>query len=1503
MPNREELKKALDYLRKKDPQNDALQKFDRQLRSYTTVSKKNTNASIKLYDEWNDEYNNSSSTENMRKFAVRGNDGGWESKKYQETIDDRWASDADLTHVQKMQKKLKKQFGIENYDKFVTYQEAQKMAKKNRELKEKDAKAQASKKNTPGIESDLKAAGKAALNFFNPFDNVKAEDAVKNFMNRKTSKQFDELERGSKRTVDSASFGLMSNLEKKQGKDPHYLSQRELGEGGGTDMITTGLGYLVPGVGAYKALNATKAGKALTQLGTKGVKQRLASEAAKGSITGAGMAGAEVAIREGLNPDDQDWKENAAWVGMGTAAGAIADPAMYGAGKAIGKGFEKAAGKAMKDLLPSNEQTAKTLAGELKTEVPEQSVIPEQQATPGQQLTPEQLAVKEATEQIDPPKLPNETEQAIKQSAVTEQALPDGVQAMRAETIPLRESSGTKQFKDMGFLESAVNKVVKAVGGKGYKKPITRQELLGSFRKNIGVTIRSGRLGKVDDSVQGYFKVDPEVIRSRQYGDIGVISHEIGHHLDKQFSLTNEAFDNELLKLGEVTSGKDYTPQQVREEGLAEYIRLFLTDPEKAIAAAPNFSQHFEQALPKKVKNGLLQSQADVDRWIEQGPELRLRGKVDRTGKDVETVGEKIDKVYSQFIDKFDRIKKVEKEITGKLNSAEKSIYKKARLSVGAPKKAEMVLQDLKDILKPIENYGYNMKDVGDYVTAVHALELENMGQKVANEAIEEASVLSESLKEIAEPDEVIKSVEAFQKKYDIDLTDEQIAAIVNGQELDLNEDQLYLIAQANRIESGMTLDEINKTMAKYDSPEMKGVQEQIVGYNNKLLEMLQEGQVLSKEAVESMREKYPNYVPFYRFFEDDITVGMAGNKGFTNLTNPVKRLQGSTRDVIDPLESIVKNTFAVVNAVEKNKVGLELSRLADVEGAGRFIERLDGAEQVRNEHIVTVFENGEKKQYQLDKDLYEAIQQLDEDRANKVIQFLSYPTSTLRAGATLTPEFMLRNPIRDQFQAFVVSNNGYMPLIDLPLGAWEVLKGKTFRKDGLYKQWAMNGGGYGNYISQDRNYLRETMKTLKKEGKLYQRGYKTITNPKELGGLIMRTLQAMSEFSEEATKLGEYRKAIKKGATEQEAAYQARDLMDFGRVGSDMRQWNRAVAFLNANLQGKDKIARAFKNNPIRTTTRALTGITLPAYGAYLAMETLANEKQRETYENTPKWMKDTFFLLPIPGTDELARIPKPFDLAPVFANPVEQIMDYYKGNDPGGWDEFLKRQATELLKIPHMLTGLTPIIENITNHSFFTGGPVVPRRDQDLLPQDQYGVSTSLTARTVGNLTADDGALSFLPGDGISPYKADNFIRGYGAGLGKYATSGLDKALEKMGAGQLPPQEAKKWSELPVVNAFTVDSTGGGQVMNDFYDALDVLRKGNNSSKRNEKEYEREGDYKLINKVSREISELRNEYRSIQSSYDMTPDEKRRQLDQLDRQMNELAREALIDIGEKQR
>lgn len=933
---------------------------------------------------------------------------------------------------------------------------------------------------------------------------------------------------------------------------------------------------------------------------------------------------------------------------------------------------------------------------------------------------------------------------------------------------------------------------------------ITRQTVINNMKTNLGVTIRTGRF-KADPTVRGIFKTKPEVIRTRQAGDLQVISHEIGHHLDKQFKLANPQFDNELLALGQRTSAPNYSQGMVREEGIAEYIRLHLTDPQIARQSAPQFSNHFDSVIPPNVKAGLQATQKNVDTWISQGEALQFRGQVNRTGTNTPGIKEKIEKLYTRTVDQFDPLYKAEKAITGKIGDATNSLYKKARLSVGAPKKAAMILEDLQNSLKPLEKFGFTTKDLGDYAAAKHAFELEQQG-----------------------------------------------------------------------IQSGFTPAQIDAVLRKFDTPEMNVVQKQVVAYSDKLLDILVKSERITQEAVDAMRTKYKDYVPFYRFFDEDIASGLGSGKGFANVANPIKKLKGSSRDIIDPLESLVKNTFAVVNAAERNKVGLELSKLADIEGAGKFVERLDKTTGSPKEGIVTVYEKGQPVQYQLEPELYRSILQMDEQASNTVIKILAAPASVLRAGATLTPEFILRNPIRDQFQAFVVSNYGYNPLVDLPKGIFHVFRKST----GVYKQWVENGGGYGQYVSQDRDHLREELKKLARNSDHpLNKGFKTVVDPRQWVGILRR----LSEISEEATKVGEFNRGIKKAkATPQEAAFQSRDLMDFGRVGTDTKQVNRVIAFFNANVQGKDRIIRAFKNNPVRTTTRAVTGITLPTIGLYILNETNKNEVQRERYKNTPQWMKDTFYIVPIPFTDELARIPKPFDLAPVFSSLPEQILRFVQENDPQAWDEFVGNTMKQF-SIPYMLSGLTPVIENMTNYSFFTGGPIIPRRDQDLLPADQYGINTSLTARAIGKVT------------GSSPYKVDNLISGYGAGLGKYATSGIDKAIETTGFGNLPTREKKKWSELPVISAFTVKTSGGGQVMEDFYKSLDKKKKEFESAKRNKTLYKDLAKVKMLESASRAISEFRKDYREVQGSHELSAVEKRNKLDMLDERMNGIATKAL--------
>ena len=244
-------------------------------------------------------------------------------------------------------------------------------------------------------------------------------------------------------------------------------------------------------------------------------------------------------------------------------------------------------------------------------------------------------------------------------------------------------------------------------------------------------------------------------------------------------------------------------------------------------------------------------------------------------------------------------------------------------------------------------------------------------------------------------------------------------------------------------------------------------VSREIYKYQDRLLGMLVDEGMLSKEAYYTMKHKYPHYVPFFRDLSD---VGMqsflSGGKGFISVSSPIKRLKGSTRDIIDPLESIVKNTFQFFNAVERNHVGRTFAKLANKDGVGRIVEQVEGTART-TDNTFHVWEKGKKITYETTPELIDAMRMLDKEQSNMIMTVLSYPASWLRAGATLSPEFILRNPVRDMVGASIFSKHGFIPIVDTFKGLSLFLK-----KGDLYWEYVKSGAAHAAMVSLDRDYL-----------------------------------------------------------------------------------------------------------------------------------------------------------------------------------------------------------------------------------------------------------------------------------------------------------------------------------------------------------------------------------------------------------------------------------------------
>lgn len=908
-----------------------------------------------------------------------------------------------------------------------------------------------------------------------------------------------------------------------------------------------------------------------------------------------------------------------------------------------------------------------------------------------------------------------------------------------------------------------------------------RSDLVRFLNEKLDIPIRTGRFM---DKALGIFKLREEVIRTGKANDIEVIAHEIGHGLQKFLypedvsvkglkSLPFSEFKNELDPLAtQPKAGQEVTP-----EGFAEFIRLYVTNPPMAKEKAPSFYDHFEHLLTEKSPETLdiLKDAArQYDRWLKQ-PELqRVLSQVSVGQKEKREVS--FEKIYTAAVDDLYPLKKIVDEMAPNKLKASDDPYKLARLMRGIDGKVETFLDHSPFKFKTYEEVGKSFKDI-------------------------------------------LKPLK--------DNLDEFRAYILSRRTLDLSK---------RNIETGILPADAKVVVEKYNDQFSKSFGD-LKEFQDHTLTYLKDSGMIDQKTYDKIKTLNEDYVPLYRIMEDNAGKKVGMGSGLV-ASNQIKKIKGSWRDIQDPLESIIKNTALYINAAEKNAVGESLIKLAEkTEGMGKFVEKIPtptkgtkgkideiftaaeltqmaeigidpdasftifrAASFVPKDNVISVWDKGDQKLYQVHPDIAKVFQALDKENSNLLMRLLATPASWLRAGATLTPEFIGRNPLRDQFSAFVYSKYGFIPGYDLAKGIFSMAK-----KDQMYWDWKKGGGDHSMLVSMDRDYLQDKLGDLLQKYPVMNR----IKNPIEC-------LRILSEIGEEGTRIGEFRKGIKKeGATKegiQAAALAAREVtLDFNRKGATGKAVNMITAFWNANVQGTDKMIREFKENPLTTSLKTAAALTLPS--VLLAIATHDDPRIKEI----PGWERDMFWC--IPTENNIWRIPKPFELGILFGSVPERITHYIMDQDPHAFKGILT-SAWSGLAPGFVPTAAIPIMENWANKSTFFDRPIVPNNRTDLLSEYQYGPYTTETAKQLGSIL---GKLPWMENTTVtSPAKIDNLVRGWTGGLGMYALQIADKGLEVTG---ITPRDYEKpaasLSEIPFIKAFhTRYPSSNAESIQRFYD-----------------------------------------------------------------------------------
>jgi hypothetical protein len=553
--------------------------------------------------------------------------------------------------------------------------------------------------------------------------------------------------------------------------------------------------------------------------------------------------------------------------------------------------------------------------------------------------------------------------------------------------------------------------------------------------------------------------------------------------------------------------------------------------------------------------------------------------------------------------------------------------------------------------------------------------------------------------------------------------------------------------------------------------------------------------------------------------------------------------------------------------------------------------------------NVITVMERGKPTFYEVDERIYNAFHALDKEGANTLIRIMSIPSRLLRAGATLTPEFSLgKNPGRDQLTAFINSKYGYIPGVDLAKGLFTAVK-----KNEDYWRWKIGGGEHSALVSMDREYFDKTWKEVMRDRGVKATALHIATHPIDV-------LRALSEYTEEATRLGEFRKGLKvelgrgkslKAAT-QDASYASREVtLPFSRMGAKTKAVSMIIAFWNANMQNIDKIHRQFKEYPLQTSVRMMAAVTLPS-----VLLAVANHDDPDVKE-IAQWQKDIFWIVPTDryytvgpwkGDRVILRIPKPFVEGILFGSFPERIVNYIMDRDPHAFDGLLESLARG--STPGFLpTIAVPLIENWANKSTFTERPIVPRAREDVLPQYQYAPYTTETAKKIGGLMAKIPGIrgSNIEAQIVSPAKIENLIRGYTGGLGMWALHAANASLKTAGIVPERVEPSKQLADYPLIKAFvvrypTADTESIKRFFEDYKEAETNVKSAKLLMKRGELAdasdiLQKEEVIKLVSVKTA----LTNAHRLVDLIYenpDILPEEKRRMIDETYLNMSVMAR-----------
>lgn len=973
------------------------------------------------------------------------------------------------------------------------------------------------------------------------------------------------------------------------------------------------------------------------------------------------------------------------------------------------------------------------------------------------------------------------------------------------------------------------------------------RETADALAKALDITAtRQGRIagGK---RVLGTFDNRDSVVRVRSLDDFDTLTHEYGHHIDAHIPDVKDFIKQNSKAL----SVLDYDPVAGRDyEGFAEFFRLWITNREYLKKSLPDLAEKFSKLLQEKAPDMAKAVDDATDAWdkfLTAPSTVAVRstivsskkdGWLKSTRKELKkggfggTIADVLQRMYTFTFDDLNPVNRAVSYLkdlhlanTGKALNINTSSdpYKLARMSRGAYAAGHM------DVMYGVAPYrGINPESPSLRDAIVEATGKPNALSGWDEERVADFGSYLWSRRALGE-----------WERYR------------NG-EIPNPPDKL------TRADHEANVAELEKQFPAFASAAAK-----VHEFSRALWKKKYDAGLIDLETFER-GNLIKDYVPGLRDFAADSEVKAGGQKsgrGGSMKGGLAKRFKGSKRDVINPLESLAADAYETSMTIARNDVVKSLHRLALNAGPGGgaiaeiipakelranmvdpieavqsaaknaglseaditvlrdAVESAVGSEKAavfrpamineKGEPIVFFRDGGDLKALRLadgkfGHDMYRALTMMSRTEKNFWLDLVAIPARLLRAGITLSPEFIAANFVRDQFMAAVMYGKPLRRVGATLQGATDDIIGSDVAKS-YSRMFGISGGA-------ETASLSEVMARRDIDG-LKRRGW--VANRLSSFRGVLET----AEIAETATRVGLFRtfkdEAKKRGLDDYEAlleaSWRARDYMDFDRRGSGMAALSRVTPFLNASMQGLDKATR----HMIAPLAKKVLGMNVTAEDQ-LAMSTAVKTWARlgalvvgsvslyslmsrhEDHDEISETTRATHWM--IKTGDKWTAIPKPFEMA-AAVNLGEAIYDMWASKDPRAlhrWGDSLY----ETIIPPSIMEG-NPLIKSYfelkSNSDFFTGAPIVPDQLQGMEPFLQYTSRTSALSKQLGRIFNEP------------PVVIDHLITAHLGSWGRNALSLYDLAQ--------PDAPGFAWDDAPISRRFIKDAARGAQSSTMFW------------------------------------------------------------------------------------